>query len=553
VVAGIAAAVVALATGLGGVIPALVAAGVGLAAFGALAYPVFTGIQQAMTATTAAAAKYQQASLNLNQAIAQSPADLAAYQATIQNIEPDLRNAARLLADQNASWQALSPSMQASVIALYNNKAAVKALLPDQATALKALVAEKAAWDQLSPQQRTAAGRIQALSTAWQNMQQAIQPMAFKVIGDLLGIANKLLPDILPFAQAAGTAIDGLLKGFDKFAGSKGFKDFLDQLVKQVGPAITIFGDGIGKIIVAVGKLVIALTNPNALRMAKGILDGIAGAITGLAWAFQHGTPVVLEALHGIAENFDHNRRAAAAFGHDVAVVFDKVRHAIASAVHMISNDIDFIRNVWVNTGHWFERVANAIVSTFDQWRHNVAAAVDGVAGFFVKLPGRIVAGVGNLGSLLWNAGVAVIQGLIGGIASGVGVLWSYVQGIASSISHAFSSALHIFSPSRVFYAHGVNTLQGYIDGLKSMAPQVHAAMAGIGGQAAAGGPGGPAFAGAGGAVNVTVPLTVALGPGMNGLNDPRFLQYMQEAMQEAVLRYVGLNGGMGMLPHWRQ
>ena len=75
-------------------------------------------------------------------------------------------------------------------------------------------------------------------------MSKAFQPAAFKVFNDALKIANTLLPDLKPFADAAAKAIDGLLKGVDKFAGSTAFKDWLKQFEKLTGPSITAIGTG---------------------------------------------------------------------------------------------------------------------------------------------------------------------------------------------------------------------------------------------------------------------------------------------------------------------
>jgi hypothetical protein len=65
--------------------------------------------------------------------------------------------------------------------------------------------------------------------------------------------------------------------------------------------------------------------------------------------------------------------------------------------------------------------------------------------GFFARLPGQIRRAVGNLGSLLYNAGQNVVQGLINGILSMIGRVGSSMSSIAATIR-----AYLPFSPAKL-------------------------------------------------------------------------------------------------------
>ncbi|HEY8837609.1 MAG TPA: phage tail tape measure protein, partial [Dehalococcoidia bacterium] len=99
-----------------------------------------------------------------------------------------------------------------------------------------------------------------------------------------------------------------------------------------------------------------------------------------------------------------------------------------------------------------------------------VIAAISG-------LPGRILAALGNLGSLLYGAGRALIQGLIGGIKSMASSAASAAADVAKSAYHAVTGFLGIHSPSTLFHQLGVLTMLGYINGINDMAPKARAAM----------------------------------------------------------------------------
>ena len=266
---------------------------------------------------------------------------------------------------------------------------------------------------------------------------------------------------------------------------------------------------------------------------------------------------------HQIAQAFDGLRHDVAAIlagaRHDVAafadwaphairVAWDTVRHDTAAAMdwvrHEIAHAFDSVRHdVAAATGD----VRHEVAAAWDWLRHATATAADAVARFFEQLPGRILSYLASLPAKMADAGKNVILGLIRGIESAASQIPSIMRGLASDVASYFTNPLKLFSPSRVFFDHGVNIVLGAINGVRSMAPQLQQVMRQLGSGVAAGGLPGVTAGGAGvaGRVNVTVPLTLT--PGTQGYNDPRFLQYLQGVVQEAVLRYRVNNPGNGL------
>jgi hypothetical protein len=373
----------ALASGAGGIIPALLGGGLGLGALGGLALPTVTGLSGGLSGMSAATTKYQTASANLGTAIHQSPADMKAYQDVLKGLEPDLAKAATLLTNQSVTWQTLTPKRRASEIALRNNAAAYKTLLPSQKDALNALIAEGNQWNQLSPAQQKAAAGIQAVQSQFSDMATQMEPAVLGIITALAKLAGDIMPFILPLAKVAAPAVLGLVNSFDKFARSPGFAAFMGGMTRLAGPTITAVGEGVGKIVVAVGKLILALISPDALRIIGGTFTVVAGIITGLAATIRVVSPVIIAAFHDIASAFDAERRVFATYGHDIAVVFDGLRHGSAAAVHQISDDIDALRVTAVRVGHAFEVAWDAVT----HWLTGVFGPA--IGGFFTKtIPG---------------------------------------------------------------------------------------------------------------------------------------------------------------------
>jgi len=486
VAAGAAAGLAALLGGAGGVVPLLAAATLGVAAFGATAIPTLISLRAAMASVSTANDNFGQAAGLVDTAIKASALDAKVYRDNLAALPPGLRSAEKLLGNTGVTWQGLTKTQRDNVIALSQNKDALKVMLPAQRTALTALLSSKKAWDSLTPAQQAASRSVSALSAGFGNMVTALEPLTLKVLNDGLKVANTLLPFLLPLAKAGGKALDGLVQGFEGFAKSAGFKSFMAEMTKLSGPAIHAIGQGFGQIVAALGKLVLALINPNGIRALKGILDLTAWSIQGLAWFITKATPIMITAFH------------------DVAIGFDKSRHAIAATVHQVSDDIDFVRVTWVNTGHGIERVSNAIVATFDGFRHHVANVFDGIRsdianiwntvwnntvsrtargiadlmGWIDGIRGRILGAVGGAANWIVGTGRSVIFGFWHGAEAVWTTVEGWFKGLPSKILHALGIASpppwaidagqHVMSGLLKGMTHGASSVSGFFRGLAS-------------------------------------------------------------------------------------
>ena len=110
-------------------------------------------------------------------------------------------------------------------------------------------------------------------------------------------------------------------------------------------------------------------------------------------------------------------------------------------------------------------------------------------------------------------------------------------------------------APSRVMFGHGVNFVQGAIDGVRSKAGEFIATVrdlaSGAGGQGIGSSLAAGAIGPAGGTtVHVTVPVT-ATGTAAGILTSPRYQQDLQAAVQEVTLRHAQLNPTNGLNVAW--
>ncbi len=216
ILAGIAAAILVIVSALGSMVSAVAAAGIGLAAFGAFAIPTFMKITGGIQAVSAAADKLNTDKLVKGITSAQLAAD-------------------RL--GQSKAWAAIPVALRPSVQAGLDLK-----------------------------------GTFDKLVTA-------MRPQAVRIFGDALKVIGDILPQLLPIAKTAGKAIDGLLKGFDQFAKSAGFKSFMAQMQQLAGPAITAIGQGLGQVAVALGQFLQTAASPDGIIALKAAFWLLAGAV----------------------------------------------------------------------------------------------------------------------------------------------------------------------------------------------------------------------------------------------------------------------------------
>ena len=268
----------------------------------------------------------------------------------------------------------------------------------------------------LTVDEKDAISGIEKLKTTFGKISTAFQPQAFKVFADGLRVINNLLPHVTQFATPFAGALDGLLQKLAKFTASKGFADWLKQFSTLVGPAVTSIGEGIGKVANAFGKLMTTMSGKDVAHAINIAFGGIAGTIS-----------VVASAIHRFMQNWDSMSSAARRGARDVASSFDSIRCGAGSPADDVASE--------------FAQAGHVIAS----WVSAAGHYVTEVVSVFRSLPGRILGALGNLGGLLFNAGRAIVGGLIRGIESMAGAVGSAIGSLVGKIRSFLP-----FSPAKV-------------------------------------------------------------------------------------------------------
>jgi phage-related protein len=111
------------------------------------------------------------------------------------------------------------------------------------------------------------------------------------------------------------------------------------------------------------------------------------------------------------------------------------------------------------------------------RWAESVGLAIFGVINFFRTLPAQISSAIGGLGSLLYNSGRDLIQGLINGVRSMAGAVWQAIKDVTKDVIQTAKNMLGIKSPSIVFKGIGENIGKGMAQGIEASANLVQGSM----------------------------------------------------------------------------
>lgn len=112
---------------------------------------------------------------------------------------------------------------------------------------------------------------------------------------------------------------------------------------------------------------------------------------------------------------------------------------------------------------------AESVVSTLFNMGVN---AVDTVWNFFSQIPGKILSALGDVGGLLWDAGVAILRGLINGAKSMLGSVKDFFQDVGDKI---FGWKGPLSYDVKLLVPAGNKIMEGLINGSKEMEPKLEA------------------------------------------------------------------------------
>jgi phage-related protein len=289
-----------------------------------------------------------------------------------------------------------------------------------------ALKAEAQATAGLTAQQKELMKPLGELSGMFSRLEKAVNPTIMTAFGTALKIIKTLMPDIKTLLVAAGQALDGFLKNIDNWLHSPSGQKFIHWLAVEGPMAMRTFGHDLWDTAKVVGNVFHFMYDTGETfdrhwsefwHTMAHVVDSARTGFTQLGHMTEH-----------LADSF---RIGFTQMGHQIEHFVDSARTGFTQMGHLIEHLVDSARIGFTQMGHFIESIWNATVSA-------VISTGARVTGWFQALPGRLLGYLAALPSMLFQAGVHAVEGLINGLLSEAGALGSAVSSLASKVAGFF-------------------------------------------------------------------------------------------------------------------
>lgn len=260
----------------------------------------------------------------------------------------------------------------------------------------------------------------------------------------LIGMADRTIPFLERIGMIVGNALNSFVDWLNGQVQSGAFGEWLDRmghtldlvakLFFQASEFVAAFFDALDK----AGGNDLITTLGDSLEMLAAVLTSASGQeairslIQSLVLMMQVFTGLVISIISVIAF-FNFLKDAIDEFFKFLTQVVDPAvnnffLHTIPDAVSNAWNAIvGFFDNLWMKVRMAFA----SFIQSAQDWFNGVIDWIEG-------LPGRILNALGDLGSLLWAKGRALVQGFLDGILS----LWNEIRQTAANLAHTIAGFL---------------------------------------------------------------------------------------------------------------
>lgn len=323
-----------------------------------------------------------------------------------------------------------------------------------------------------------AAAVVGLLIRHWSELSGVVGP----VIGPIVTAVQNLLNALAPLVPTIATMVVAFLTGLIPVINTvTAILHVLVPIIQIFGPALALIAPIVLASIVAWSALTKVFTAVQAgITAVKIVLPMLATLFTetipsivsataagavwvaeGIAGAASYAASLAVTVAESVAGFIAMGIEALASAAEVAAawvIAMGPIGWAIAAVVGLVALIVANWDTVKSITADCWNFVSGIVVGAWNFLTNAIGTGISNEISLVASLPGRILGALGDLGSLLYNAGVSVIQGLINGIENMLGSLGSAASSVASTIASYLP-----FSPAKrgPLSGHGSPSISG--------------------------------------------------------------------------------------------
>lgn len=357
----------------------------------------------------------------------------------------------------------------------------------------------------------------------------AVTPLLTVIVqlaGDLISalvpviqtLITSILPPLMELFQAIVPVVLGLVPVIAQLVGV--LADILIPVIESLLPIVSVVFEALGAVIAGIVPIVTGIVDAVSALFAgdwQGAWDAfgrVGQAAMDLLWTFVEQSLNVGKAIiTGLIEGFNSLKAGVGAaitdlgtsiinwfksilgiaspskiftnFGKDILQGLINGIQALLGTVGTVVSSVG-ARMISLFTGAKdrvvgvFNSLVSTVTGAVSRLASGVLTGISRIISTMTSLPGRILGALGNLSSLLYDAGRNVIQGLMNGITAMAGAVADKARSVVQGAISGAKNLLGIASPSKVFMSIGEDTGEGLVIGIDSMLKAVASAGEGL-------------------------------------------------------------------------
>jgi tape measure domain-containing protein len=299
-----------------------------------------------------------------------------------------------------------------------------------------------------------------------------VMPAALPGAAALLVVAAALMM-LTPALQAMGAmSWESILKSLVELAGVFTVIGVAGLLIGPVVPILLGLGGAIA--LIGLGVLAAGL----GVAVFAGAINTLGGTVKEAAGKVAKAGPSMMHAIETTIESM------AKAVIHKAPLIIGAILKMLVEMLNQLNRYmpklidagarliVSILNGIARNIGKIVTAAVNVITKFLSGIGQNLPKIVDSGFKLIISFINGLTKAVNNNAKTLGAAGgrlaVALIKGMVSGLAAGVGEVISAAEHMAGSAIDAAKKKLHINSPSKVFIAIGKSVNEGFLKGLLS-------------------------------------------------------------------------------------